>query len=191
MGRRRRRSSGGGSRGGGLSNWGGFVSIIMGAVAMLVCLITYSIALDNLDTAYTTAATYTEQVGLTSVMGIWPLVLFMIFMAAGLAALGGGAYVQAKKALGGSWVDIILVIVMGTVTIVIATLMNTTIQGQLHTAYTNAACTTITANIASFSGLLNIMTIWGMVIFLTLMAAGIVPIGAAMYGSYKHLAGRM
>ena len=186
-----RRNRGGGGGGGSGNKWMGFMSIIMGVVALLITLIMYGIALDNLDTAYTTAATYTEQVGLTDVMGIWPLVLFILFMTIGIGAIGVGAYVNVKKGLAGSWMDIFLVVIMGTVTIVIAILMNTTIQGQLHTVYITAANVTETVNIASFSGLLNVMTIFGMVIFLSLMAAGVGPILAAGYGGYKQLAGKM
>ena len=189
MGRFKRNKGGGG--GPASNKWLGFMAIIMGTVAILITLIMYGIALDNLDTAYTSAATYTEQVGLTDVMGIWPLVLFIIFMTLGIGAVGVGAYTNVKKAITGGWMDIFLVVIMGTVTIVIAILMNTTIQGQLHTVYTTAANATETVNIASFSGLLNVMTIFGMVIFLSLMAAGVAPISAAGYGGYKHLAGKM
>ena len=182
----RRRHSGGGSKGG-MNQWMGFMAIIMGVVALLICLIMYGIALTNLDTAYTTAATYTEQVGLTSVMGIWPLVLFLLFMTLGLGAIGVGAYINTKKALSGGWMEIFLVVVMGTVTIVVAVLMNTTIQGQLHTTYVAANATT---NIDQFQGLLSIMKIFGMVIFLGLMASGIAPIAAAGYSGFKHLAGK-
>lgn len=190
MGKRKFKKGGGGGSNR-MNQWAGFMAIIFGTVAILICLITFSIALDTLDTAYTSAATYTEQVGLTSIMGIWPLVIFIIFMAAGIGALGAGAYINIKKAIGGNWMDIFMVVIMGTVTLVIALLMNTTIQAQLHTAYTDAANVSKTVNIASFSGLLSTMTIWGMVIFLTLMSAGLSQLGAAAYGSYKHLAGKM
>lgn len=189
MGRRKRHSGGGG--GGKGNQWMGFIAIVFGTVAMLVTLIMFGIALDTLDTAYTSAGTYTEQVGLTSVMGIWPLVLFIMFMAAGLGALGAGAYVNVKKAITGGWMDIFMVVIMGTVSLVIALLMNTTIQGQLHTAYTDAANVSKTVNIADFAGLLSVMTIFGMVIFLSLMGTGIAQLSAAVYGGYKHLAGKM
>ena len=101
------------------SPWMGFLVTIFAAIAMLIDLIIFSIALDSLDTAYTAAATYTEQVGLTSVMGIWPLVLFVIFMAAGLAALAGGAIIQARRAITGGWMDVFLTAVMGGVALII------------------------------------------------------------------------
>ncbi len=187
MGRRRLNRGGGG---GNSNQWTGFLTIVMGTVALLICLIMYGIALSSIDTAYTSAATYTEQVGLTSIMGIWPLVLFVIFMAAGLGAIGAGAYRNVKIAVSGGWMDIFLVVIMGTVGIIISLLMNTTIQAQLHTLYLTATNAT-TVNRASFSGLTSVMTIWGMVIFLSLMAAGVAQIGAAAYGSYKHLSGKM
>ncbi len=186
-----RRNRGGGGRSNTSTGWLGFIAIVFGTVALLICLIMFGIGLDTLDTAYTSAATYTEQVGLTSVMGIWPLILFIIFMAAGLAAVGAGSYVNVKKALTGGWMDIFMVVIMGTVSLVISLLMNTTIQSQLHTAYVDASNVSKTANIASFSGLLSVMTIWGMVIFLALMASGLSQLIGAAYGSYKHLAGKM
>lgn len=182
----RRRNGGGGS--GRASQWMGFLAIVMGAVAVLVCLIMFGIGIDSLDTAYTAAATYTEQVGLTDVMGIWGLVIFIVFMAAGLAALTGGSVIQWRKATTGGWMDVFMIAIMGGVTLVIALLLNGTIQTQLHAAYVTANATT---NKASFSGLLSIMTIWGMVIFLALMGAGLSQLAGAAYGSYKHLTGKL
>lgn len=182
--RKRKFRSGGGKT----SQWMGFLAIVFGAVALLVCLIMFGIGIDALDDAYTEAATYTEQVGLTDVMGLWGLVIFIVFMAAGIASLTGGAVIQWRKATTGGWMDVFMVAIMGGVTLVIALLLNGTIQGQLHTAYTTANATT---NIASFAGLLDIMTIWGMVIFLALMGAGLSQLGGAAYGSYKHLSGRI
>jgi len=188
MSRFRRKKVGGGGSSGGRSQWMGFLAIVMGAVALLICLIMFGIGLGALDTAYTTAATYTEQVGLTDVMGIWALVIFIIFMAAGIAALTGGSIIQWKRATTGGWLDVFMVAIMGGVTLVISLILNGTIQGQLHTAY---AAAQVTANIANFSGLLNIMTIWGMVIFLALMGAGVSQLAGAAYGSYKHLTGKL
>ena len=190
MSRYRRKRGGGGGGGGSVmqNKWGGYMAIVFGTIALLITLIMYGIALSNLDTAYTSAATYTEQVGLTSIMGIWPLVLFIIFMTAGLAAITGGTVMNWKKTSGGGWMDVFMGLILGTVGIVIAILMNTTIQSQLHSAYVAANAST---NIASFSGLLSTMTIFGMVIFLSLMAAGTSHILAAGYGGYKHLSGKV
>jgi len=183
-----KRNKGGGGSNTKMGQWTGFMAIIMGAVALLVCLIMFGIGIDALDDAYTSAASYTEQVGLTSVMGIWGLVIFIVFMAAGIAALTGGSVINWKRATSGGWMDVFMVAIMGAVTLVISLILNTTIQGQLHTAYLAANAT---VNKAQFSGLLNIMTIWGMVIFLALMAAGISQLAGAAYGSYKHLAGKL
>jgi hypothetical protein len=184
--RKKKAGSSGGSRNG--SQWMGFLTIVFGTVAMLVNMIMFTIAIGQLDTAYTAAATYTEQIGLTDVMGIWAMVIFIIFAVAGIAALTGGSIMQWRKAVGGGWMDVFLVAIMGGVTLVIALIMNGTIQSSLHTAWSTANATT---NIASFSGLLDIMEIWGMVFFLALMATGISQIAGAAYGSYKHLAGKL
>jgi hypothetical protein len=185
---RRKRSGGGGGGGGKSGQWMGFIAIIMGIVAMIVNLIMFGIGIAALDTAYTAAATYTEQVGLTSIMGIWGMVIFLVFMAAGIAALTGGSVAQWKKGSSGSWMDVFMVAIMGGVTLVIALILNGIVQSQLHTSYVAANAT---VNKAQFTGLLSIMTIWGMVIFLALMASGIAQIASAAYGSYKHLAGKM
>lgn len=165
----------------------GFMSIIFGCVSLVICLITYLIALGQLDDAYTAAATYTEQVGLTDVMGIWPMVIFLVFMFIGLALIGAGAAVQVKKTVSGGWTDIFLGIVFGTVTIVIATILNNVIQGQLHTVYVTAANVSETANIASFAGLLDIMKIFGMVIFITLLSSGIAQLAGSAWGGFKNI----
>lgn len=191
MGKRKfRRSSGGRISGAMNTRWLPFAAIVFGAVAMLICLIMYGIALDNLDTAYTAAATYTEQVGLTSVMGIWPLVMFVFFMMLGIGGLAAGSYTGTKAAMRGGWMDIFLGIVLGTVAIIIAVLMNTTIQAQLHTVYADAENVTKTVNIGSFAGLLNTMTVFGMVIFLCLMFAGLAPIAGSVYGGIQRVRGR-
>lgn len=189
MGFRRKKSGGGGGGGSGKAGqWMGFLAIVMGAVAMLVCLIMFNIGIGALDDAFTAAATYTEQTGLTDVMGIWGMIIFIIFMAAGIAALTGGSVVQWKKATTGGWMDVFMIAIMGGVTLVIALILNGSIQSALHTAYVTANAT---VNKAKFSGLLDIMQIWGMVIFLALMAAGISQIAGAAYGSYKHLTGKI
>lgn len=178
----------GGGGGSGVGKWMGFISIVMGVVALIVCLIMFNIGIGALDDAYTAAATYTEQVGLTDVMGIWGLVIFIVFMSAGIAALTGGSIIQWRKATTGGWMDVFLVAIMGGVTLVICLLLNGTIQSTLHDAYVTANAT---VNKAQFVGLLDIMTIWGMVIFLGLMAAGISQLAGAAYGTYKHLAGKI
>lgn len=186
MGRRKRHSGGGG--GGGGNQWMGFIAIIFGAVAMLICLIMFGVGIGALDDAYTEAAGYVDQVGLTDVMGIFGLVVFIAFMSAGIASLVGGAYIQWKKATTGGWMDVFMVAVMGGVTLVICLLLNTTIQSQLNTAIVTVNAT---VNIAEFSGLYDVMTVWGMVIFLALIGAGLSQLAAAGYGSYKHLSGKM
>ena len=188
MGRRRKHSGGGGGGKGNMGQWAGFLAIIMGAVALLIALIMFGIGIGQLDTAYTAAATYTDQVGLTDVMGIFGMVIFIIFMAVGLAGITGGSIIQWKRATQGGWMDVFMTVILGSVTLVIALILNTLIQAQLHTAQVTVNATT---NVASFSGLVSIMTIWGMVVFLALMGAGMSQLIGAAYGSYKHVRGRI
>lgn len=185
MGRRRSRRSGGGSRGG-IKNFAGLLGTVFGSIALLICLIGFGIAIDQLDTAYTSASAYADQVGLTEVMGIWGMILFVIFMAVGLSAIAGGAVYQWFKVTKGGWMDIFLGIVQGVVSIVIALILNTLIQAELHTAQVTVNATT---NVASFSGLVSIMTLWGMVIFITLISAGVSALIAAGVGGFRQMKG--
>src|SRR4030043_163832 len=97
---------------------------------------------------------------------------------------GGGGGGGGKS---GQWMGF-MAIIMGIVALIITLILNGIAQTTLHTAYLAANAT---VNKAHFTGLLDIMGIWGMVIFVSLMAAGIAQIAAAAYGSYKHLAGKM
>lgn len=177
-----KKSKGKRSSGGGSSSWGGMVLVVFGCIALLVSLIMFAVAIGQLDTAITSAGTYTEQVSLTDVMGIFGLVTFLAFMVLGIGAIGGGAYLNIRSRVGGSWMDLAMLAIMGGITIVIALIMNTIIQAQLHTAYVTANTTT---NVASFVGLIEVMGVFGMVIFITLIAGGLSQVGGAGFGAYK------
>ena len=188
--RRKKSKGGGGGGGGGIasgSQWSGFIAIVFGAVALLVDLIAYGIVLSNYDTAYTTASGYTWMTGLTSIMGIWPMVLFLVFMAAGIGAIGVGAYMNWRRAAHGSWTDIFIVFIMGAVSVVITVIMFGIINTQMNTL---AVAINATTNVASFVGLVSIVGIWPMVIFLVMIGASVAQMGAAGYGGYKQLAGK-
>lgn len=185
-----RRSKGrkGGSGGSG-GSWGSMALIVFGCVSLLVAIIMFSVALEQLDTAMTDVASYTEFVGLGDVMGIFGLIIFLAFMILGLGAIGGGAYLNIKKAMGGSWSSLMMVAIMGGITLVIAAIMNTIVLGQLDTAYDTAANVSLTANIADMVGLLDVMGIFGIVIFVTLIGAGLSMLGSAGFGAYKQVKG--
>jgi hypothetical protein len=159
----------------------------MGTVAMLIALITFQIVLSNFDTAYTSASGYTWMTGLTSIMGVWPMVLLILFMVAGLGGIGVGAYINWRKATGGSWNDIFMVFVMGAVSCVIAIIMFGIVNTQMHTL---AVAINATTNIASFTGLYNMVTIWPMVIFVIMMAGAVSAIVAAGIGGWRNIRGR-
>ena len=181
------RRGGGGGGAGSSSSWGGFVAFIMGTVSFLIALITFGIVLSNYDTAYTTASTYGWMVGLTSIMGVWPMVLLIVFMVAGLGGIGGGAYLNWKRGSSGSWNDIFMVFVMGAVSCVIAIIMFGIIETQLNTT---AVAINATTNIASFTGLYSMITIWPMVVFVIMMAGAVSSIIAAGMGGWKQIKGR-
>lgn len=184
---RRKRSGGsGGSSGHGLGNFLGMGGLVFGTVALMICLIGFGIVLSSLDTAYTTAATYSEQVGLTDVMGIWPMVLFVIFMMVGLGMIGGGAFISYRKASGGNWMGIFMAIIGAVVAVVIGVIMFGTVNTQLHAV---AVAINATTNVASFSGLVSIVSIWGMVIFIVIMMAAAGSLAGAIIGGYRRVKG--
>jgi hypothetical protein len=162
------------------------MATVVGAVALLVDLIAYGIVLTNYDTAYTAAKAYTWETGLTSIMGIWPMVMFLVFMAAGIGAIGYGAYTNWKKGSQGNWTDIFMVFIMGAVSVIISVIMFGIVNTQANTL---AVAINATTNVASFTGLVSIIGVWPMVIFLTMIGAGLSSIAAAGYGTYKHIRG--
>jgi len=169
------------------NSWFGFVAVIMGCVAAIVSFIMFGIAIGQLDTAYTAAGTFSEQTGLTSVMGMWGMVLFVVFALVGLAGIVTGGVTNTLNAKNGNWMAIMMGIIMGGITIAIAVIMNGVIQTQLHAAYVTANAT---VNKAQFVGMLSVMGIFGMVYFISLMLAGIAPIGGAIWGGVNKIRGR-
>lgn len=165
---------------------GGFMAIIFGCIAVFIAIIMFQIGLTQLDTAYTAAATYTEAVGYEETVGVVPLVLFLVFMMVGLGAITGGAVMQAVKAVKGGWTEVFMGVIFGTVSFVIALIMNGIIATQLHTAYAAAQATT---NIANFAGLLSVMGVFYLVIFWVIIGSGISSIAASGYGAYRNLRG--
>lgn len=188
MGYRKKR---GGRIGGSSSSAGNFLGIggmVFGTIALMICLIGFGIVLSSLDTSYTTAATYAEQVGLTDVMGIWPMVLFVIFMMVGLGMISSGAFMSYKRASGGNWMGIFMAIIASVVAVVIGVIMFGTVNTQLHTT---AVAINATTNVASFSGLVSIVSIWGMVIFIVIMMAAAGSLAGAVVGGYRRVRGNL
>jgi len=185
---RSRRKKGGGGGGGQSSIAAPLIASVFGGVSMLAALIMFAIGIGQLDTAYTAAATYTEQVGLTDIMGVFGMVIFLLFIGVGLAGLTAGGYMGYKRSAGGGWNEIFMGIVMGTVALVIALILNTIVQGQLNTAYVAANAT---VNLASFPGMLDIMTVFGMVIFISFIGSGAAAVIGSGVGAYKKLKGGM
>jgi hypothetical protein len=186
-----KKRGGGGGGGGGFANamqgpFGGSLMIIMGVVVLLCCLIAYTIVISQVDTSYTTAATYTEQKGLAQSMGLLPMIFFIFFMALGMASIVAGTVKNFKSAAtGASWQEIMGGI-MGAVTVVIVLVLNDLIQSQLHTVYTTVNAT---VNKAHFAGVLGIIGIWGMVILWTLVGSCLTQVGGAVVGGVKKLKG--
>lgn len=185
---RRKRSRGGG--GGGSSGRGfvGFYLYILGIVAFVVGLIMYGIVLSTLDTAYTTISGYTWESNLNSIVGIWPMVLLVLFMIAGVAGISGGALINWKKGSSGKGLDAFMVFIMGGLSIVIGILMFNIANTQMNTL---AVAINATTNIASFTGLYSMITIWPIVVFIVMMVGAASQIVAAGFGAYKSVRGSM
>lgn len=186
MPRFKKRNKGGGGGGGsamGGGNMVGIMSQVIGGALLLFALILFGIAIGQLDTAYTAAAGY-DQVGLTDIMGIFGMVVFLVLVGSGIAVIAGGAAIGVIRAIKGNWIQVFLAFAMGAVALIIAFILNTVIQAQLNTAQVaiNAA-----TNVANFAGLYDISRIFGMLIFLTLVGSGIASITGSLVGAFKQL----
>lgn len=178
MARRKKMYGGGGGGGSRKTLISGIIGQVLGGALMLFALILFGIGVAQLDTAYTAASG--DQVGLRDIMGIFGMVLFLVFIGAGVVVLGGTAVYAYLKSKGGSWMDAFIGFAFATVGLVIALILNTILQGQLNT--TQVAINALT-NIANFPGLYAISRIFGIIIFLSLLSPGIAAIAGAAQGA--------
>jgi len=178
-----------GSRGGGGVASGKFNSIIatvFGCVMMMMCLIGFNIVIGQIDTAYTAAGSYTEQVGVQDIMGIFPLLIFVVMMGVSVAALGYGGYTGYKSGSAGDVMGMIMGVINGVISTIIAFIMFGIINTSLHASYVVANATT---NVANFAGVLDIMGIWGIVILVTLAGSAIASFAGVGVGAFKKIKG--
>jgi len=153
---------------------------------MIASLIIFGIVVGQLDTGITAAIAIgaTQMPGLADIMPLWGMVLFLLFMGAGLATLAGGAYMTIKGKMGGSWMDAMMLVIMGGVAIIIALISNNLVIAQLDTAM---GAVNTTAN--TLTGAYDIMGVFGMIIFLALMGAGTSMIVAAGVSGFRKIRG--
>lgn len=170
---------------GGKSTMTGFLLIVFSCVLTIAALIIFGIAIGQLDTAITDASALTwssSMTGLTSIMPLWGMVLFLLFMGAGLATLAGGAYVTIKGSMSGGWMGVMMLLIYGGVALVISLITNSLALTQLDTAMTTVNSTT-----NELTGTLDIMGIFGMVIFLSYIGAGMAMLVAAGISGFKKV----
>ena len=179
-------NGGGGQSAMGKSAVVGLMSQVIGGAFILFALILFGIAINQLDTSYTSAATYLGQVGLTDIMGMFGMVIFLVFIGAGISVVAGGAVYNFSQTIHGGWMQAFLSFAMGAVGLVIALILNTISQTQLQAAGVTINGTT---NIANFSGLYDVWTIFGMLIFLVLIGSGISGVVAAGVGAIRNIRG--
>ncbi len=163
----------------------GLIGQVIGGTLMLFALILFGIAISQLDGAYTSAIAY-DQVGLTDIMGIFGMVLFLVFVGAGVAVLGGTAVYIYSKSVSGGWMGAFLGFAFATVGLVIALILNTILQSQLNT---QQVAINALSNVSNFPGLYDISRIWGMIIFLSLLAPGIAGISGSVVGAIGKIRG--
>lgn len=178
------KGKGGGGKGGINMHVMYLIGQVIGVAFFIFAMILFGIGIDQLDTAYTAAGTYTEQVGLQDIMGIWGMILFLVFTGAGITVIAGTAVLNFMKTIRGTWMDAFMSFAMASVALVVSLILNTLAQSQLHAAYVTANATT---NIAAFAGLLSIMGVFGMLVFLTLMGSGISGIVASGWGIVNNV----
>jgi hypothetical protein len=173
---------------GGLSNnrWIGPISIVFGSICLLVSLISFNIAIGQLDDAVTAAATYTEQVGVVDIMGVSGLIFWIVFVGAGLVAVGVGGVAQFMQVKGGGWMDIFMSVIMGAVSIVMVLVLYNLTQTFLHTAYTTVNAT---VNKLKFAGLLDIIGIFGIVTWSIMVLSSVSGVFGAVFGIVQKFKG--
>lgn len=169
------------------NRWIGPISIVFGAICLLVSLISFNIAIGQLDDALTTAATYTEQVGVTDVMGLGGMIFWIVFVGAGLVAVGVGGYAQFMQVSKGGWIDVFISVIMGAISIVMVLVLYNITQSQLHTAWTTVNAT---VNVASFSGLLDIIGIFGIVTWAIMVLSAVSGVFGGIFGIVQRIRGK-
>ena len=81
---------------------GPFGLIIYGVIGIVVSLVMFTVAVGQLDTAITTAgATVNTMAGLTSIMGIYGIIFWIVISGAALALLGFGVAGVVRTRVGG------------------------------------------------------------------------------------------
>lgn len=184
MARYRRKRSGirtSASVGGNTGMMSGVMMVIFGVVLLIADLIMYGIAVDQLDTAITTASTYSANMpGLASIMPLWGMILFLIFMALGIGSLVGGTAMSIRAQWGSGWMGMLMLAIMGGIVIIVSLVGNGLVVSQLETAIETTNQTTNT-----MTGAVDIMGVFGMVLFLALMLPGVAMLGGAVYGGYR------
>jgi hypothetical protein len=77
-----------------------FMLVIYGAIAIVIALVMFGVALNQLTTSInsvnSTSAYAIMFPGLSSVMGVFGIVIFITLVGSGLAMIGGGAYGMIK-----------------------------------------------------------------------------------------------
>lgn len=163
-----------------------FMVLAFGSIALFIALVMFVMALAQLDTAITTVSAYAEQVSLPQIMGVWGIIFFLALIGVGIGLVLGGGIIQARRAAGGDWMQIIMGFILAAVGAVFAIIMFTITSGELHTAYLAANAS---VNKTAFAGLLSIMGIFGTIIWLAFAGAATSGIVGAGVGSYKNIKG--
>lgn len=157
--------------------------IVFGCVIMIVSLIVFGIVIEQLDTSITTTSALihvTDMQGLTSIMPLWGMIIFMLFVTGGLASLIGGAVLTIKSRYGGGWMDTVMLAITGGISTLVAIVCYGLAITQLDTAMTTVNATTNT-----LTGTYDIMGVFGMVIFIAFMGAGLSMIVAAGVSGFQ------
>lgn len=81
---------------------GNFGLIIFGVIGIIISLVMFTVAVGQLDTVMTTAgATVNTMAGLTSIMGVYGILFWVVITGAALAMIGLGTYGAIRGRRGG------------------------------------------------------------------------------------------
>ena len=78
--------------------------IIFGVIAIIVSLVMFTVAVEQLDTVISTAdSTANEMAGLVDIMGVYGILFWVVISGAGLMMLGFGTYgvIKSRRSSGG------------------------------------------------------------------------------------------
>jgi hypothetical protein len=116
-----------------LKSFRGIVSQVMGSMVIFLCLILFGVFLKGLNDSL--SSIFSWEIGLPSIVPIFGLIIYLIFLFVGLSVVGVGDYLNLSDSINGDWVNKLLMIVSGVMSIIVSVIMYSMILAQLDVIY--------------------------------------------------------